>query len=237
MMAFALKRIVKKGLVVGVDCSAEILKEAAARGARVQVAGVQFRKGDITEQACVDMVAKHFAGNYDLITAIWVVSAIPVALQASTLKMWAEMLKPGGRLIVERGNSRGDEDTGEAWRIPGHSQPVQTVLPRYAVADQTSYDMCKRELEELAAAAGLTVVSTHRYFTHYLDHSAKTAEDAQEQWAKENGGPMPRNFMLSCRQEVIRNDMEMYQSQNFGFGLKNVSMIMILQEGGGGNAK
>jgi len=234
MMTFALKEKVGKGLVVGVDCSGGILKAAEARGGRLGIKGVQFRVGDITDPACVEMISKHFAGSYDIITLIWVISQVPLDKQASTLRMWAALLNPGGRLVVERSNSRHDEDTGEVLRVVGIPASIQT---KYSLADDASYHLCRTELEQLAAAAGLDVVSSHRYFINYVDRNVTAAKAAREEWTRRNGTElMPRNFLLQFKQDMLKADMGVWTQPEFAFKLKNVSMVAILQlAGSGGN--
>ncbi|OBT60126.1 hypothetical protein VE03_10374 [Pseudogymnoascus sp. 23342-1-I1] len=161
------------------------------------VNGVQFRCGDITSEECFEMVKKDFAGLYDLITLVWVVSTI-------TVGAW-----------VERGNSMQEGDTGEARPVPG-STPLPSLppemLPRYSVTDQKSYDTCAKELRELAGAAGLRVMGIRRYYKRYEDRSSKVAGAALEEWWKMpkgmQEGMVKRDFLVGYREGVLRDDLE-----------------------------
>jgi hypothetical protein len=50
-------------------------------------------------------------------------------------------------------------------------------------------------MRELAVAAGLTLIYTHRYYTNYLDHNRKTTKEAKKAWSKKYAGPMPWEFL------------------------------------------
>jgi SAM-dependent methyltransferase len=241
MVAFALKERVGKGFVLGIDCSAEMLKAAEVRGKKlqtkgVQTKGVQFRKGDITLPACVKRIRKDFAGTYDLISMVWTLSTILIESQVPTLRMWADMLAPGGRMVIERGDSRGETATGEARRVEGSTPPIPAPLPRCAIADQQSYDVCRQEMEELASLAGLTVKSMHGYYTKYTDKSAALEKEALREWKKERMGPMERSFLVAYREGVMKDDMENWKGNGFGFYTKNVSLVMIVEKAGGVSA-
>lgn len=114
------------------------------------------------------------------------------------------------------------------WLFPGSPEHLGK-LPRYSVADAQSYAICEQDMKELAAAAGLDVVSCDRYHRNYTDRSAQTAKATRWAWLATDGSKNLPNCMLEYLQNIMKRDKDTWEGKNFSFYMKTVSLVMVLK--------
>jgi SAM-dependent methyltransferase len=168
ILTFKLSESFQCSLLVGVDCSPELLtiarEKAAAKGhAKAMEEGkVVFRELDITSKRAVKTLAAAFPDGFDIITSLWTVRHLHKAPEV--VRMWAdELLAPGGRIILDIEHHNKDIDTYEVVqlreRIAGElDEPRLAEYPKsYLLGDKTSYIECQDDAEDFAKEVGLVV--------------------------------------------------------------------------------
>jgi len=236
LVAIAARGLVgEQARITAVDCSRDMVELARERVQQSGHQNITVLQGDITDAGYMGALDRPASSSgYDVITCIWCFSTLPLEDQAKTLRIWAALLAPGGRIILDRSSNAQDPDAFEVTNLP---TPPPVGLPegqaKYRIADRRTHKQCREELLKIVREAGLKCTQSSAMYAHYPEHVGnEKLQQAQNAAAEKGGdGASVRAKNQQLRRTVVQADMERWFAHGFLALSKNATALAVIVKG------